>query len=125
MLFFVSLAFRMCLFVQRIPPLHIFFLPCLVSVQREWKRKYPAEVLAINEQAASVLHLTLRKPSDFDYRPGQYLFLNCAQIATFEWHPFTITSSPLEETLAVHIRNLGNWTGALHKLASDSVTKQV
>ncbi|MBS0346604.1 MAG: hypothetical protein JSR69_09090 [Proteobacteria bacterium] len=72
-----------------------------------------------------MVHLRLRKPKDFSYRPGQYLFLNCPQIATFEWHPFTITTSPLEDTLEVHIRNLGNWTGALHELVGKSISNQV
>lgn len=38
---------------------------------------------------------------------GQYLYINCTSVATFEWHPFTITSSPLEPTIQVHIRDLG------------------
>lgn len=44
------------------------------------------------------------KKSEFKYKPGQYLFLNCPYIAKYEWHPFTITSAPEEDYVSVHIR---------------------
>jgi len=53
----------------------------------------------------------------FEYKPGQYLFLLCPKLSQLEWHPFTITSAPEEpgKYISVHIRALGDWTGALHK----------
>jgi predicted ferric reductase len=62
---------------------------------------------------------------------GQYLFLNIPDISLFEWHPFTISSSPSEalsgggasssedpelSTITLNIKNMGpgTWT---HKLA--------
>jgi NADPH oxidase 2 len=38
--------------------------------------------------------------------------LNCPEISPFEWHPFTLTSSPHEEFLSLHIRCVGDWTYA-------------
>jgi len=61
---------------------------------------------------SKVLELQLRK-STFNYKSGQYLFLNCPYIASHEWHPFTITSSPQEDFVSVHIRVVGDWTGEL------------
>jgi predicted ferric reductase len=52
---------------------------------------------------SKVLELQMKK-SDFNYKPGQYLFLNCPYIASQEWHPFTITSAPEEDFVSVHIR---------------------
>jgi len=59
-----------------------------------------------------VLELQMKK-SAFNYKPGQYLFLNCPYIARQEWHPFTISSAPEEQFVSVHIRIVGDWTGEL------------
>lgn len=41
------------------------------------------------------------------------MFLNCAAVSPFEWHPFSITSAPGDDYLSVHIRTLGDWTRSL------------
>ncbi|KAI0559286.1 NADPH oxidase respiratory burst oxidase [Gracilaria domingensis] len=58
--------------------------------------------------------LELRVPKPFQYRSGQYAELQVPSINR-EWHPFTIASAPHEETLAMYIKKLGDWTGALHE----------
>jgi NADPH oxidase len=59
---------------------------------------------------------SLYMTKQFDYLPGQYVFLNCPYLSLNEWHPFTITSSPDEKYLSVHIRVAGDWTGELGRL---------
>jgi NADPH oxidase len=49
------------------------------------------------------------------YRAGQYVYLNARRIALLEWHPFTITSSPSDSYLSVHVRCAGDWTSELSK----------
>jgi NADPH oxidase len=46
------------------------------------------------------------------YREGQYLYLNCPAVSKYEWHPFTISSAPENETVTVHIKTYdpGSWT---------------
>jgi NADPH oxidase 2 len=46
-------------------------------------------------------------------RAGQYIFLCCPEISYFQWHPFTLTSAPEEDYISVHIRVVGDFTGAL------------
>lgn len=41
---------------------------------------------------------------------GQYLFLNFPAVSLTEWHPFSLSSGPLEVDMEVHIRALGDWT---------------
>jgi NADPH oxidase 2 len=48
-------------------------------------------------------------------RAGQYIFLSCPEISYFQWHPFTLTSSPEEDYISVHIRVAGDFTTALAK----------
>jgi NADPH oxidase 5 len=43
-----------------------------------------------------VTHLLIKKPKDFDFQPGDYVFVNIPTIASSEWHPFTISSAPEE-----------------------------
>lgn len=44
------------------------------------------------------------------YKPGQYLFLNIPSVSGLQWHPFTISSTPEEGFISVHIRVVGDWT---------------
>lgn len=48
------------------------------------------------------------KPRFFSHKPGQYLFLCCPKISPYEWHPFTITSSPQDSFISLHIKRAGN-----------------
>ncbi|KAF9930724.1 hypothetical protein FBU30_000102 [Linnemannia zychae] len=61
------------------------------------------------------IELNFKYPS-LHYRPGQHLYLNIPQLSRFEWHPFTITSSPIESTVSLHIRQDGDWTTRLGQL---------
>ena len=40
----------------------------------------------------------------------------CARI-TSKWHPFSISSSPHQEVVTLHIRNVGYWTNKLYQIA--------
>ncbi|KAL4348283.1 hypothetical protein GQ457_17G018830 [Hibiscus cannabinus] len=61
----------------------------------------------------NVLALHMSRPHGFRYKSGQYMFVNCAAVSPFEWHPFSITSAPGDDYLSVHIRTLGDWTRQL------------
>ena len=41
-----------------------------------------------------VVSLVIRRPPHFTFKPGDYIFVNIPAIASFEWHPFTISSAP-------------------------------
>lgn len=40
-------------------------------------------------------------------------------LGTDEYHPFTLTSAPHEETLSLHIRAVGPWTSQLRELYTE------
>ncbi|GKV45519.1 hypothetical protein SLEP1_g52590 [Rubroshorea leprosula] len=67
----------------------------------------------------NVLALHMSKPHGFRYKSGQYMFVNCAAVSPFEWHPFSITSAPGDNYLSVHIRTLGDWTLQLRTVFSE------
>lgn len=46
------------------------------------------------------------------HREGQYAFINCPAVSSFEWHPMTISAAPHEKHITFHIRvqKEGSWT---------------
>jgi NAD(P)H-flavin reductase len=46
------------------------------------------------------------------YKEGQYVFLQAPYVSTGQWHPFTISSAPGDDTVTLHIKVLGSksWT---------------
>ncbi|XP_055921877.1 NADPH oxidase 5 isoform X2 [Eupeodes corollae] len=63
---------------------------------------------------SKVVHLVIKRPYNFHFRPGDYIFVNIPSIANYEWHPFTISSAPEQEDyMWLHIRGVGEWTNRL------------
>jgi len=85
-------------------------------IYRRLAKRHPSYVSNGKALSTGVTSLELHRPDDFQFRPGDYLFLKVPRISRFEWHPFTISSAPEESRhIDLHIRKLGNWTGRLHK----------
>ncbi|XP_073844192.1 NADPH oxidase isoform X2 [Musca autumnalis] len=65
---------------------------------------------------SKVIHLVIKRPNNFNFRPGDYVFVNIPVIANYEWHPFTISSAPEQEDyMWLHIRTVGEWTNRLYR----------
>lgn len=63
---------------------------------------------------SNVIHLIIRRPANFEYNPGDWIYVLIPQIAKYEWHPFTISSAPEQEgVIWLHIRAVGEWTRSL------------
>ena len=78
---------------------------------------HPRKVL-IQRLPGNIVRITFDR-KDFHYRSGQYVFLCVPQLSIFEWHPFSISSAPMEVNVSIHIRTLGNWTKKLWELAPE------
>lgn len=79
---------------------------------RAYRARLETRLVKAIQHPAGVIELQIQKPS-FKYKPGQYLFINVPDVSEYQWHPFTITSSPFEDYVSVHIRQVGDWTRAL------------
>ena len=83
---------------------------------RAQRRRGRSQVVETKLHSAGVTRVEFSRPDNFDYKPGDYVFLRLPVIARHEWHPFTLTSAPENrERLSVHIRTLGDWTSALRE----------
>ena len=60
-----------------------------------------------------VTYIEFKRPPRFEYKSGQWVRIACLPQGSNEYHPFTLTSAPHEDTLSVHIRAVGPWTHAL------------
>eukprot|EP01038_Epipyxis_sp_PR26KG_P008087 gene8087-10955_t len=69
--------------------------------------------------------IKLNFPKIFSYQPGQYCFIMIKSINVYEFHPFSISSSPHEESMTFHIRALGDWTQKLQSIVSESNSKEI
>jgi len=58
-------------------------------------------------------------------RPGMYCWINVPQISFLQWHPFSLSSSPLDDHASMHIKNMGHgqFTDKLHALVHERPNK--
>ncbi|XP_036299102.1 dual oxidase 1 isoform X1 [Pipistrellus kuhlii] len=107
----------------QLPRFHIFFLvPALiyggdklVSLSR---KKVEISVVKAELLPSGVTHLQFQRPQGFEYKSGQWVRIACLALGTTEYHPFTLTSAPHEDTLSLHIRAAGPWTTRLREIYS-------
>ncbi|XP_037690014.1 dual oxidase 2 [Choloepus didactylus] len=107
----------------QLPRFHIYFLvPALiyggdklVSLSR---KKVEISVVKVELLPSGVTHLQFQRPQGFEYKSGQWVRIACLALGTTEYHPFTLTSAPHEDTLSLHIRAVGPWTTRLREIYS-------
>ncbi|GAB7341900.1 hypothetical protein MBLNU457_g0209t1 [Dothideomycetes sp. NU457] len=84
----------------------------LERVYREVRARRRTEIVKVVKHPYDAVEIQFRKPS-MNYKPGQWLFLNCPSVSQHQWHPFTITSCPFDPYISVHVRQVGDFTRAL------------
>ncbi|NXX85670.1 DUOX2 oxidase, partial [Urocolius indicus] len=105
------------------PRFHIYFIiPALIygadKLLSLSRKKVEISVVKAELLPSGVTHLQFQQPQDFDYKSGQWVRIACVALGTTEYHPFTLTSAPHEDTLSLHIRAVGPWTTRLRELYS-------
>jgi NADPH oxidase len=78
--------------------------------------RYPRKA-CVRIISASVVEVCFPKAEGFDYNPGQYVYLAVPELSVWQWHPFSLSSSPEQKIVTIHIRKAGSWTSALYELA--------
>lgn len=81
-----------------------------------------AEILALTPSDSTVITMPSLRSG---WRAGQHVRIRIPALGLrlgYEGHPFTIASAPDTEGLVLMCKNTGDWTRALHRLASKSPT---
>jgi NADPH oxidase 2 len=79
---------------------------------REVRSRHRTYISKVIQHPSKVMEIQVKKEKTTT-RAGQYIYISCPEISYFQWHPFTLTSAPEEDYLSVHIRIVGDFTGAL------------
>lgn len=79
----------------------------------------PARIVGILCHPSNVVEVRFHKDS-LDFKSGQWLFAKFPSISANQWHPFTISSSPFDPFISIHVHQAGDFTGAFaESFASD------
>jgi predicted ferric reductase len=85
-------------------------------------------ILSASILSARYVHLELRRQANSkknDFQPGQFVYIKVPSISQWEWHPFTISSSPLRNhtSFTLDVKVHGRFTRSLRDLiASNSLS---
>nr|XP_008200778.1 PREDICTED: dual oxidase 1 [Tribolium castaneum] len=94
-------------------PVILFTLDSVVSISR---KKVAIPVIRAEILPSNVTMLEFRRPENFQYKSGQWVRIASLALNKNEYHPFTLSSSPDEDNLTVHIRAVGPWTTHIRRL---------
>lgn len=85
-----------------------FTIYLLEKLFRVWRSHRKVEIKKVVQHPSNTVEIQLSKVGRL--KAGQYAFISCPEIGFTEWHPFTVSSSPLDPYLSFHIRVVGDWT---------------
>lgn len=104
-------------------------LPTLLVVsERVWRlvlsfRPILADLEFLDDETVAIT-AQVPKTRPWDYKAGQYVFVQIPELSRFQWHPFTV-STCIHNKMQVHIKADGDWTNALRDLAKKGSKKQI
>ncbi|XVE75299.1 hypothetical protein DITRI_Ditri12bG0083500 [Diplodiscus trichospermus] len=75
------------------------------------------DILSAKCLPCGTVELVLSKPQNLRYNALSFIFLQVRQLSWLQWHPFSVSSSPLDGKyhLAILIKVLGEWTARLRE----------
>ena len=112
------LGFAVLLIIHA-PLFHWFYFPVLVylvchlftRITKGYPKSFVSLAVVLPSKAVC---LVIPKPRGMSFATGDYISVNAPEIAGYEWHPFTISSSPdIPDVFTLHIKVVGSWTEAL------------
>ncbi|KAD4179673.1 hypothetical protein R6Q59_023110 [Mikania micrantha] len=91
------------------------FLYMLDRFLRFFQSRKTVDILSAKCHPSGTLELVISKPQDLQYNALSWVFLQVRDVSWLQWHPFSVSSSPLDgdQHFSILIKVLGNWTKKL------------
>jgi predicted ferric reductase len=97
---------------------------CLYMIHRilaNNQSRVPCEIVDLEAVPGEITRIVFRRcpgPSGH-YHAGQFVYVRIPMLSLTQWHPFSISSSPIEyeDTFTIHVKAIGKWTKNLYALA--------
>ena len=92
----------------------------LFGMNRQTSHRFKLEAVNPLERATELVLKSVDK--SFEYKPGQFAFIEIQGKGWNEPHPFTISSAPSEDGLRFTIKVLGDWTRKIREELKPGIT---
>lgn len=103
----------------------VFLLEITYRVLSSLMGKGKTTIMAGVVLPSKVTNLIIKRPHNFNFAPGDWVFVKIPVIAKSEWHPFTISSAPEQHGFfTLHIRGVGQWTNRLYSYFEEEYRRQ-
>lgn len=91
------------------------FLFMLDRFLRFFQSRKTVDILSAKCFPCGTVELVISKPANLHYNSLGWIFLQIRELSWLQWHPFSVSSSPLDgkHHLAILIKVLGDWTEKL------------
>ncbi|KAL2613804.1 hypothetical protein R1flu_025496 [Riccia fluitans] len=99
--------------VYVVTPILLFFLDRFIRILQSRKS---VDILSTRVLPSGAIELKFAKPDDVEYNALSFMYILLPGISKFEWHPFSVASSPLDQTnqICIYIKPLGGYTKDIH-----------
>jgi hypothetical protein len=98
-------AHAWCAWYFLLPPLLLWLLDKTLRLMRTRS----AVVLAMTPHPGNITSVAFAA-FDTPHRPGSWVWVNFPVISSTQWHPFSISSAPLDQIMTLHIKDMGEGT---------------
>ncbi|XP_060167473.1 ferric reduction oxidase 6-like isoform X2 [Lycium barbarum] len=91
------------------------FLFMLDRFLRFFQSRKAVDILSATSFPCGTVELVISKPANLHYNALSWIFLQIRELSWLQWHPFSVSSSPLDgkHHIAILIKVLGDWTKKL------------
>ncbi|KAL3701380.1 hypothetical protein R1sor_019402 [Riccia sorocarpa] len=99
--------------VYVVTPILLFFLDRFI---RMIQSRTSVDILSTRVLPSGAIELKFAKPEDVEYHALSFMYILVPSVSQFEWHPFSVASSPLDQTnqICIYIKPLGGYTKDIH-----------
>lgn len=96
------------------------FLFILDRFLRFCQSRTTVDIISAACRPCGTIELVFSKPSNLRYNALSFVFLQVRELSWLQWHPFSVSSSPLDGRyhISILIKVLGEWTAKLRDIVS-------